>query len=69
MNTAGQIGGMLSPIIVGFVLSQWQNWTLPLYLTGGLFVLGAVCWCFIDPRQKIVPEPVRPVPVGRPTPA
>jgi len=57
MNTAGQVGGMLSPIIVGFVLSQWQNWTIPLYLTGGLFVLGAICWCFIDPRVKIVPEP------------
>jgi MFS family permease len=53
MNTAGQVGGMLSPVILGFLVGQWANWTLPLYLTGGLFLLGAFCWCFIDPRRPI----------------
>jgi sugar phosphate permease len=53
MNTAGQVGGMLSPVILGFIVGQWANWTLPLYLTGGLFLLGAFCWCFIDPRRPI----------------
>lgn len=53
MNTAGQVGGMLSPVIIGFVLQYWQNWSMPLYLTGVLFALGAVCWIFIDATRPI----------------
>lgn len=53
MNTAGQVGGFLSPIIIGYTLDLWQNWTVPLYITGGLFLMGAFCWLFIDPRRHI----------------
>lgn len=53
MNTAGQVGGMLSPVLIGFVLDQWKDWTMPLYLTGVLFLVGAACWLFIDPARKI----------------
>lgn len=53
MNTAGQIGGMLSPVILGYVVQTWSDWNYPLYLTGVLFLLGAVCWLFIDPRRPI----------------
>lgn len=56
MNTAGQIGGMLSPVVIGFVLKLWQNWSVPLYITGGLFIIGALCWVFIDPRVHISPR-------------
>ena len=56
MNTAGQIGGILSPIVIGFVLKTWANWTVPLYVTGALFLLGAFCWLFIDPRVPITPR-------------
>ncbi|MBL8232851.1 MAG: MFS transporter [Bryobacterales bacterium] len=53
MNTAGQIGGMLSPVILGYVVQNWSDWNYPLYLTGVLFLLGAFCWLFIDPRRPI----------------
>lgn len=53
MNTAGQVGGMLSPVLIGFVLQYWGNWSMPLYLTGALFFVGALCWLFIDPTQHI----------------
>ncbi|MBV6431683.1 MAG: putative sulfoacetate transporter SauU [Bryobacteraceae bacterium] len=53
MNTAGQVGGVFSPVIIGFVLDQWRNWTMPLYLTGALYFFGALCWCFIDPRRPV----------------
>lgn len=55
MNTAGQIGGMLSPIVIGFVLDRSGSFSFPLYLTGALFLIGALCWCFIDPRRAIQP--------------
>jgi MFS transporter, ACS family, glucarate transporter len=53
MNTAGQVGGILSPIVVGVVVQSFSNWNAPLYLTGVLYLFGAVCWFWIDPRRPI----------------
>jgi MFS family permease len=53
MNTAGQAGGMLSPVILGFVLHRWANWAAPLYVTGLLLIGGAACWMLIDPRRTV----------------
>ena len=53
MNTAGQVGGFLSPILLALMIQTSGNWSLPLYITGGLFTLGALAWCFIDPRREI----------------
>ena len=59
MNTAGQVGGMLSPVILGFVLHRWSNWAAPLYVTGVLFIGGALCWGLIDPRRRVDEYPSR----------
>jgi len=53
MNTSGQIGSVLSPLIVSLCLKYWGNWDLPLYLMGGLFLLGAVAWCLVNPRRPV----------------
>ena len=53
MNTAGQIGGILCPIVVAHIVDRTGNWSLPLYMMSGLFFIGAVCWLFVDPRQPI----------------
>ena len=50
MNTSGQIGGIISPILLAFVVQQFASWSSPLYLTGVLYLLGALCWVWIDPR-------------------
>jgi nitrate/nitrite transporter NarK len=60
MNTAGQIGGTLSPVIVALVLRRFASWEAPLYLTGCLYAIGALCWMFIDATKPIwerQPEP------------
>jgi MFS family permease len=55
MNTAGQVGAFLSPIIVGlFLVEGAENWETPLYLAGVLFLAGALCWAFVDPRRPIL---------------
>lgn len=54
MNTSGQIGSVLSPLIVSFCLKYWGNWDVPLYLMGGLFLLGAVAWCFVNPCRPVL---------------
>jgi MFS family permease len=54
MNTAGQIGSFFCPLIVAYSLKWFQNhWNIPIFLMGFLFLLGAVCWCLIDPRKTV----------------
>jgi MFS family permease len=53
MNTAGQVGGILSPIVVGYVVQHFSNWSAPLYVTGAFYLLGAACWFWIDPTDKV----------------
>jgi MFS transporter, ACS family, glucarate transporter len=54
MNTAGQIGGFLSPIVTALFVERYLSWSAPLYLCGILYFLGALCWWFIEPRQPIL---------------
>ena len=53
MNTSGQIGGFLSPIVVGSAVQYFSNWNAPLYITGLLYVFGGLCWFGIDPRKPV----------------
>ncbi len=53
MNTAGQIGGFLSPIVAALLVEKTANWSAPLYLCGLLYLGGALCWWKVDPRRPI----------------
>jgi MFS transporter, ACS family, glucarate transporter len=54
MNTAGQVGGFICPIVVGWIVQHYGSWSASLYLTGGLYLFGAFCWLFIEPRKQIL---------------
>jgi MFS family permease len=49
MNMMGNLAGGLSPLVVGYLLA-WtaQNWTLTFYVSAVIYLLGAVCWLFLD---------------------
>ena len=53
MNTAGQVGSIASPLVVAYSVQWFGNWNLPLYLLGGLFLLGAACWLIVDPEKPV----------------
>ena len=53
MNTAGQIAAMASAPIVGYSVKWFADWNMPFWLLGGLFLVGAACWLFIDPRKPV----------------
>lgn len=53
MNTVGQFGGMLSPLVLAWLVERSGaagRWLLPLQIIGGLYFLSFVSWCFIDTR-------------------
>jgi MFS transporter, ACS family, glucarate transporter len=53
MNSTGNLAAMLNPLIVAYSVQWFGNWNLPLYLMGVLFLVGAVCWTLVDPRQPV----------------
>ena len=64
MNSIGNLVAMLNPLIVAYSVQWFANWDLPLYVMGGLFLLGAACWTIIDPRRPVfdaAPETIRSV--------
>ncbi|MBV8552321.1 MAG: MFS transporter [Acidobacteriaceae bacterium] len=54
MNTAGQIGGVLSPIVLAYIVDRFKDWSMPLYILSGLYLIAAICWTFIHPGQAPV---------------
>lgn len=49
MNTMGNIGGAISPLVVGYA----NSWTLPFFITAGVYVAGGLLTLLIDPRRSI----------------
>jgi MFS transporter, ACS family, glucarate transporter len=53
MNTWGNIGGAISPLVVGYAVGWWNSWTVPFYITAGVYLFGAICTFFVDPRKRV----------------
>ena len=63
MNSIGNLVAMLNPLIVAYSVEWFRSWDVPLYIMGGLFLLGAGCWTIIDPRRPVFgadPQTVEP---------
>ncbi len=59
MNTGGNFGGGLAPIVTPMVAARY-GWSAGLYLGAAVAVIALVCWLFIDPEQRNPSEGVRP---------
>lgn len=53
MNTSGQIGALFSPVILAYAVQHFANWRAPLYLTGALYMVGALAWIAVDAERPI----------------
>jgi sugar phosphate permease len=53
MNTFGNLGGTLSPVVVGWCLQRWDSWNASLATVAVCYVLAAACWLAIDPSKRI----------------
>jgi len=54
MNTFGNIGGSLSPLVVGYAVEWWGSWAIPLLIAAGVALLGGVFTLLIDTRKQLV---------------
>ncbi len=54
MNTWGNLGGFISPIVTGFLVEHFNNWDLPIVLSSGIFLFGALLWLRIDPTRSVL---------------
>ena len=54
MNMCGNIGGALSPLAIGYILSgTGNNWNLTFYVSAVIYIIGLLAWMFLDPVTPI----------------
>ena len=55
MNMAGQIGGaIVGPSVVGLILQYLhRDWMLTFAISAAIYVLGGLCWIWIDPVTPV----------------
>ena len=56
MNTLGNLGGMVGPLVVGYAVDRWGSWNFAFYITAIVYVSGAVAWLAIDPTRRLLRE-------------
>jgi ACS family glucarate transporter-like MFS transporter/ACS family D-galactonate transporter-like MFS transporter len=53
MNMTGNFAAGACPVLVGRLFQLTENWNLILLLFAGAFLLGAICWLFVNPQRSI----------------
>lgn len=61
MNMMGNLGGFVSPIVIGALLERsGHDYAPAFYMNSAVFALGAICWIFIDPVTSMDDSPALP---------
>jgi ACS family glucarate transporter-like MFS transporter len=53
MNTFGNLGGLIGPMVVGIAVDRWHSWAFPFYVTAFVYAVGALAWLAIEPERRI----------------
>ncbi|MBY0503701.1 MAG: MFS transporter [Bryobacteraceae bacterium] len=53
MNTSGQIGGIVGPSLVPWLVNGHGGWPVSIAIMSALYLIAAACWLFIDARRKL----------------
>jgi MFS transporter, ACS family, glucarate transporter len=54
MNTLGNIGGSISPLVVGYSVQLWGSWSTPLVIMACIYPVGGILTLLVDPSRRIV---------------
>jgi MFS transporter, ACS family, glucarate transporter len=53
MNTFGNLGGAISPLVVGYAVQWWGSWSTPLIVTATVCGLCGLLTLMIDPTKRL----------------
>ncbi len=53
MNTFGNLGGTMLPLVVGLCLKEWGSWRVSLLTVAGLYLVAALCWLGIRADEPL----------------
>ncbi|MCA9077456.1 MAG: MFS transporter [Planctomycetaceae bacterium] len=56
MNMCGNLAAASCPILVGKLFDWTANWNLVLLVFAGVYFAGAVCWVFVNPRDRLTSQ-------------
>jgi MFS family permease len=56
MNSAGQVGGLFAPVIVGWLVEGSGSWELPLLINAAYYFIAALLWFAIDAETPMATE-------------
>jgi len=62
MNTLGNLGGSLSPLVVGYSVQLWDSWSTPLVIMACVYLAGATLTLLVNPRRQMVFRRTQEVP-------
>jgi ACS family D-galactonate transporter-like MFS transporter len=65
MNTAGNLGAMLFPVTVGWLVTATGTWNVALLLFAALMAVDAVLWSLLNPRGRFLEAEPWATPVPR----
>ena len=60
MNTSGNLGAMLFPVTVGWLVTATGTWNAALFLFAALMAVDAVLWAVLDPKGTFLAEEPAP---------
>jgi nitrate/nitrite transporter NarK len=53
-TTAGNIAGVIVPLLVGFIVSFSNRWDLIFYIAAGVLMFGAIIWNIFATGRQIL---------------
>jgi MFS family permease len=53
MNTLGNLGGAISPLVVGYSVQLWGSWSTPLVVSAGIYLAGGVLTLTVNPYKQL----------------
>jgi hypothetical protein len=53
-TTAGNIAGIVVPVVVGFVVSAYNRWDLIFYIAAGVLMFGALVWDLFATGKQVL---------------
>jgi ACS family glucarate transporter-like MFS transporter len=56
MNTAGNLGSLVSSVMFGYLVNRYGNYDLPFIPMAVLLVIGAFLWLKIDATRQLIPN-------------